>query len=86
MGKCEATGKVIFETEGLANERLKQIKSHNKISTTKRSKGRSKIKRIYYCEHCNGYHFTSYDKYNPNNELTSELKHSEQFKKYLSND
>jgi hypothetical protein len=42
--------------------------------------------RSYYCEHCNGYHLTSEPMNRLSAEFRDEIKHVDEFKKYLNND
>ena len=86
MDKCSATGKIIFESKGVALDRLSRIKSHRKYASRKRNKKDFRLKRVYHCESCNGYHFTSWDKYIDKPIVPTEIKNKDKFTKYLSND
>ena len=58
--KCPATGKIIYDTQSIANEAIINIKSHNTLNfKNKRSTGKSNQKRSYFCKYCRGYHLTS---------------------------
>lgn len=62
--KCSSNGKTIFLTQMDANNAISSIKSHNSLSgkhftNNKRSTGKSKQKRSYYCTYCKGFHITS---------------------------
>jgi hypothetical protein len=74
--KCQATGKVTFETYGEARNALLRIRLAWKYHTVdgKRSKhrvGKPAQKRVYYCPHCGGYHLTHWVVYEDSKGLSA---------------
>lgn len=64
LPKCEATGKVRFETKSAALiklHRLKDIYSRRTGQRCNRLRRKRKEKRAYYCPYCGGWHLTSQD-------------------------
>ena len=73
--KCKRTGKDRHNTEDEAQKRLAVLSKTNRAR---------KAIRYYYCEHCNGFHFTS--KVNRVEVKQGDIPHPELFEKYLSKD
>ncbi|MFB2118722.1 hypothetical protein [Parapedobacter sp. 2B3] len=67
MERCSATGKSIFRSLSDAMERVmdfrKNIQQLRNGRRRKHRQGKPKQKRVYLCEHCNGYHLTSWERY-----------------------
>lgn len=67
--RCSATGKIMFETKGEANESMVAIKSGQNhmryvgstLKRIKRRQGKTSQKRAYLCEHCDNWHLTSWE-------------------------
>ena len=62
--KCEATGKRKYYTIGEALNDIIRLKQKNKfkldnVKRTKRGKGKSALRRAYFCPNCKCYHITS---------------------------
>lgn len=65
MERCEATGKAICLSPNEATERVMDFKERlHRLRNGRRRKhrqGRPKQKRAYRCEHCDGFHLTSWN-------------------------
>lgn len=60
--KCSATGKRRYPTSGDAKRTIESKLSINRSKNrSKKSVGKSTLKRYYRCTHCKGYHLTSWD-------------------------
>lgn len=64
LPKCEATGKVRFETKSDAQvkiHKMRDIYSRKTGQRCNRLRKKRKEKRAYYCKFCGGWHLTSQD-------------------------
>jgi len=84
--KCEATGKVRFNSEKEAKESMFRFRFTWKIlrqgKRRKHRQGKPAQKRSYFCEHCNGYHQTSWEPFRPKEHLNPILKELIIYKNY----
>ena len=66
--RCIATGKTIFDTKGEAKESMIKFKSFSKMTINgrriKHRVGKPEQTRVYYCEHCKGFHLTKWSSFN----------------------
>jgi len=68
LGRCGATGKVIFRTEGAAKKRVKEIL----MEETNRCNG---YLRAFPCGRCGYWHLTSKpNEYRPKSDLITDLQ------------
>lgn len=63
---CSDTGKVIYSTKAEAMDVMAGFRARLKVKSEygvriKHRMGKPKTKRVYYCEHCEGYHLTSWN-------------------------